>query len=407
LSLADIMAQPGDAGRRLGLNGPVIAGASLGFLVSTVVMAVFVACGLWPPSTHGPRVTLPYLLGTVSSELYLAVLVLAVVPTALALVDGDVDLPRGLWALVLPALTVAGIGEELRRARRARPVLEAALAGGLGGPVRLAGPAGAGEALRVLLAPLRWPRRGVVRVRDVRYGPAPGRGNLLDVYVGRTRPSAAPVLVYLHGGGFFSGGKSREARLLLERLASRGWVCVTANYQLHPAAYPTQLVDAKRVLAWVRTEGPAYGADPDRVVVTGGSAGAHLAVTCALTADDPAFQPGFEDVGTAVAGAVGCYGYYGRVTGDPSSSPAGHLRPDVPPVLLVHGARDPMSPVADARAFAAALRDASTGVVLWAELPGGLHAFDRFASVRSAAVAAAVEAFGDAVVAGRLRGAAR
>jgi acetyl esterase/lipase len=66
-----------------------------------------------------------------------------------------------------------------------------------------------------------------------------------------------------------------------------------------------------------------------------------------------------------------------------------------------------MSPVADARAFAAALRDASTGVVLWAELPGGLHAFDRFASVRSAAVAAAVEAFGDAVVAGRLRGAAR
>jgi len=385
----------------------VIAGVPLGFLVSTVVMAVFVAFGLWPPSTHGPRATLPYLLGTVSSELYPLMLLLAVAPTALALVDGDLDLPRGLWALALPALTVLGIGLALARGLGSRPALERALAGGVGTPVPLPGPAGVGEVLRVLLAPVRWPRRGVVRVADVRYGPAPGRANLLDVYVGRTRPSNGPVLVYLHGGGFFSGGKSREARLLLERLAGRGWVCVTANYQLHPARFPTQVIDAKRVIAWVRSQGPAYGADPTRLVLTGGSAGAHLAMTCALTADDPAFQPGFEEVDTGVSAAVGFYGYYGRVTEDAASSPAGHVRPDAPPVLVVHGTHDPMSPVEDARAFAGVLHDASSGVVMLAELPGGLHAFDRFASIRSAAVAAAVEAFGDAVVSGRLRGAAR
>jgi acetyl esterase/lipase len=60
-----------------------------------------------------------------------------------------------------------------------------------------------------------------------------------------------------------------------------------------------------------------------------------------------------------------------------------------------------MAPVEDARAFAAALRASSTAVVMMAELPGGLHAFDRFASIRSAAVAGAVETFGDAVVSGR------
>jgi acetyl esterase/lipase len=58
-----------------------------------------------------------------------------------------------------------------------------------------------------------------------------------------------PVLVYFHGGGYFSGAKSREARLLLEGLASRGWVCVSANYRLIPAQFPAQVEDAKRVIA--------------------------------------------------------------------------------------------------------------------------------------------------------------
>jgi acetyl esterase/lipase len=379
----------------------VIAGVPLGYLVSTVVTAAFVGFGLWPPSTHGPRATLPYLLGTVSSELYAPMLVCAVAPTALAVAEGDVDLPGDLWALVLPTLSVLGIGLALGRALRTRPVLESALAGGLDVGLRRRR-VDVGDVLRVLVAPVRWRRRDVVLLKDLRYGPARGRGNLLDVYVSRTRPAGSPVLVYFHGGGFFSGAKSREARLLLEHLASHGWVCVSANYQLRPAQFPTQVVDAKRVIAWLHAEGPRYGADPGRLVLTGGSAGAHLAMTCALTPGDPRFQPGFEDVDTGVAGAVGFYGYYGKATDEAASSPAHHARPDAPPLLLIHGARDPMAPVEDARAFAAALVAASTGVVLMAELPGGLHAFDLFASIRSASVVAAVEAFGDAVVSGRV-----
>src|SRR3954447_14512747 len=396
-----------DTAAAMGLNERVIAGVPLGYLISTVVMAAFVGFGLWPPSTHGPRATLPYVLGTVSSELYVPILLCAVAPSALAVGEGDLDLPGELWALALPTLTVLGIGMAMLRASRTSGVLDSTLAGALDGSVRRRSPTDAGEVLRVLLAPVRWPRRDVVRLKNLRYGSTPGRGNLLDVYVCRTRPRTGPVLVYFHGGGYFSGAKSREARLLLERLASRGWVCVSANYQLHPAQFPTQLIDAKRVIAWLRAEGAAYGADPARLVLTGGSAGAHLAMTCALTADEPRFKPGFEDVDMRVMGAVGFYGYYGQVTGDAASSPAAHVRPDAPPVLFIHGTHDPMTPVEDARAFAATLRAASTGVVMMAELPGGLHAFDRFASIRSASVAAAVEAFGEAVISGRMRSADR
>jgi acetyl esterase/lipase len=381
------------------LNDGVILGVPLGYLISTVVMAVIVGFGLWPPSTHGPRATLPYLMGTVSSELYAPLLLFAVAPVALAVAEGDVDLPGELWALAVPAVTVCGIGLALVRASRSRRVLGSTL----GPRIALHGRADLGQALRVLLSPVRWTRRDVVRVTNLRYGPAFGRENLLDLYVARNRPTSAPVLVYFHGGGFFSGAKSREARLLLEGLASRGWVCASANYRLRPAQFPAQVVDAKRVIAWLHDEGPAYGVDPGRIILTGGSAGAHLAMTCAFTPGDPRFQPGFEHVDTSVAGAVGFYGYYGRVTDDPASSPIAHVHADAPPVLVIHGTHDPMAPVEDARAFAGTVRAVSAGVVMMAELPGGLHAFDRFASIRSASVAEAVEAFGSAVVSGGIR----
>jgi acetyl esterase/lipase len=75
------------------------------------------------------------------------------------------------------------------------------------------------QVVRVVLAPIRWARRDVVRVKDLRYGNAPRRANLLGLYRNRTGPAGGPVLVYFHGGGYFSGAKSREARVLLEGLA--------------------------------------------------------------------------------------------------------------------------------------------------------------------------------------------
>ena len=106
---------------------------------------------------------------------------------------------------------------------------------------------------------------------------------------------AVPTLIHLHGGAFVSGRKNSEARPLIYRLASQGWLCISANYRLSPAAtFPDHLIDVKKVIAWVREHGHEYGADPAVVFVAGSSAGAHLAALAALTPNDPAFQPGLR-----------------------------------------------------------------------------------------------------------------
>src|SRR4026209_2497044 len=71
-----------------------------------------------------------------------------------------------------------------------------------------------------------------------------------------TPPSGAPVLIHLHGGGFFMGRKSVYSRALLVELARHGWVCISASYRLRPrAVFPDYLVAAKEGDAWARRRG--------------------------------------------------------------------------------------------------------------------------------------------------------
>ena len=58
----------------------------------------------------------------------------------------------------------------------------------------------------------------------------------------------------------------------------------------------------KKAIAWVKEHIEEYGGDPSYVVITGGSAGGHLAALAALTPNDPEYQPGFEGADTRVAG---------------------------------------------------------------------------------------------------------
>jgi acetyl esterase/lipase len=182
---------------------------------------------------------------------------------------------------------------------------------------------------------------------------------------------------------------------LLYRLASRGWVCVSANYRLGPrAGFPDYVVDAKRVLAWVRSHGPDYGADPDTVFVAGNSAGGYLAAFVALTPNQPEYQPGFADADTSVSAVIGLYGYYGQTEADrPDSSPRAHIGDHAPPFLLVHGDADSVIPVAWARDFARALLEASKQPVIYTELPGAQHSFDYFDSLRGRLVVDQIETF--------------
>ena len=151
------------------------------------------------------------------------------------------------------------------------------------------------------------------------------------------------------------GRKSHESLPLIYDLAGEGWTCLSGDYQLSrtPAeGHPGHLVDVKRLIAWVRTQGETWGVAPATIVLVGTSAGAHLSAMAALTANQPAYQPGFEDADTSVDGFVGLAGYYGPVSGvdGDGTSPFDHLAGAGTPALIVHGTHDVVaSPDAAAR----------------------------------------------------------
>jgi acetyl esterase/lipase len=269
--------------------------------------------------------------------------------------------------------------------------------------------------------------RRVERVKNTRYAPGGGRRHLLDVWRPREGVERAPVLFQIHGGAWMVGDKAQQALPLMLHLAAQGWVCVAANYRLSPrVAFPDHLLDCKLALRWIREHIAEYGGDPDFVVVTGGSAGGHLAALLALTPNDPAFQPDFEDVDTSVTACVPFYGVYDLVEEfDPrdragprgervgqwfarriagatiaedrdrfvQSSPIAHVGPHAPPFFVVHGTGDNLVPVEQARRFVTALREVSRKPVLYAEIPGASHAFEVFHSLRTENVVNGVERF--------------
>ena len=232
----------------------------------------------------------------------------------------------------------------------------------------------------------------------------------------------------VHGGGWIFGSRVEQGIPLLNHLASNGWVGFNVDYRLSPrATMPEHVVDVKRAIAWVRENHEKLGVDPERICITGGSAGGHLCALAALTSADKSLQPGFEDADTSVRAAVPFYGLYdlldserryspgvrewlmGKVVvkadreSDPDAfrrvSPIHRVHPDAPPFLVFHGEHDTLVPVGDARAFAERLEAVSRNDVLYVELPGSEHAFDLAPSLRTARVIEGIERFLRTVIA--------
>ena len=210
----------------------------------------------------------------------------------------------------------------------------------------------------------------------------------------------------------------------MRHVADHGWVGFNVNYRLSPGAtFPEHLIDIKRALAWIREHAEEYGVDPSFVAVTGGSAGGHLAALAALTEGDPRYQPGFEDADTSVQACIPVYAIYDFTDRLKShgpkfrdafigpivlkafydeqperfaeASPLDRIHAGAPPFFVIHGDRDTMAPLADARAFVEDLRQASAAPVRYAEIRGAQHSFDVLPSPRSLAVIHGMLAFLD------------
>lgn len=317
----------GTCGREPASNGVVLV--AVGYLVTVVLAALITVFCLVRIRGPRPLFFFSYRLGLVFNEMPLVVIYGLAASTALAFAEGDISTGADRVAAGAAAVSAAGLAVVARRGMRTAPVVRLALDEGLG--------AGTGTRrrpplARILLRPFLRRRGDVKRVGDLGYGDA-GRRNLLDVYHHRARPEGGSVLIHFHGGHFDQGRKNTQSLPLLYRLASQGWVCISANYRLRPAfSHPDHLIDAKKVIAWARAHAHEYGADPAAAVfVSGSSAGGHMAALAALTPDDPVYQPGFEDADTSVAGVIALNGYLGvYFDGDPASSPVNLVRADAP-----------------------------------------------------------------------------
>lgn len=276
-----------------------------------------------------------------------------------------------------------------------------------------------------VLLPFSKKRRGVKVTRDIVYRRVAGTILKLDVVAPATEGSKRPAIMQIHGGSWIMGDKREQGWPLLSHLAANGWVCFNLNYRLSPGAtFPEHLIDLKAGLAWIREHADEWNIDPDFIAVTGGSAGGHLAALMALTANDPEYQPGFEDADTSLRAAVPIYGVYDFTSRlgtnrlpfwyrrlerqimkafrseEPDkfrrASPIDRVHPEAPPFFIVHGDRDTLAPVEEARTFADELRRVSKSSVHYAELGGAQHAFDIFCSPRTAHMLVAVLKFLDA-----------
>lgn len=141
-------------------------------------------------------------------------------------------------------------------------------------------------------------RYGVTVELDVPYRDTGDRAHLLDVYRphGPHRSRAEerpPAVLYVHGGGFSMLSKDTH-RLMALSFAARGYCVFNINYRLGPQhTYPAPLEDAAAALLWMADHAAAYGADPERLVLAGESAGGNLVTALAFAASHPCPEPPF------------------------------------------------------------------------------------------------------------------
>ncbi len=331
----------------------------------------------------------------------------------LAMVGGGVGLWKGLrarsWRAVGLALVGLALGiRPLIRRREVNRAMSDAMRADLGIGWQRAIPPDVhrrfAQAHRTdTWGPLRYLLRIRVKVtRDVLFAAPNGHPLRLDVYEPEHADGLRPAVIVVHGGAWFQGDKSTYAFGLHDRwLAAQGYVVFDVQYRLS-GRWPAPLNDVKCAIRWVRANAARYDVDPGRIALVGRSAGAHLALMAAYTANDPAYSPGcFGDsadpLGDAVQAVVASYapsdlrlwpaesgGAIAQLLGGlpdeipalyANASPVSHVRPGLPPTLLIHGQRDRLVPPAHSELLANHLRAAGVKTVLL-RIPWGRHGVD-------------------------------
>ena len=256
---------------------------------------------------------------------------------------------------------------------------------------------------------------GVEVTTDIVYRRAGDREAKLDVYVptAEAPTGGRPAILAIHGGGWRGGSKTDFGRMAA-RLTQHDYVVVSVEYLLSKPgspSWPANFEDVREAVRWVRRHADDYGIDPDRIAAMGASAGGHLSALLGTYPDGPVAVAGVplpraglpatsKAVSARVQAVIDLYGPTdlrgliesreqtrgplhlflgggpGRFPGRfEAASPVRHVTSDDPPMLLIHGADDPLVPVAQSEALASALKAAGVPHRLIV-VEGARHGFD-------------------------------
>ncbi len=239
-------------------------------------------------------------------------------------------------------------------------------------------------------------------LKNVAYDDA-DKAQTLDVYQTKSE-KPAPVMVYIHGGGWRGGSKNHIPGWLKQGVEQGLFSVVAVEYRFTDVdPHPAQVNDCVRAIQFVRLNAEKWNLNPNRIGVTGGSAGGHLTLWVAL--HDDAANPKSEDPVERESSRVNCaisfagptdwsllsemehkhpayrqlLGYAPRTPADEMKqaakedvSPISFVSKDDPPVMQVHGDHDDIVPIEHAKRMDQKLQEADVKSELLI-IPGGNH----------------------------------
>jgi len=218
----------------------------------------------------------------------------------------------------------------------------------------------------------------------------------LDIYKRRDTTAPQPTLIYIHGGGWVGGSKEQSLMSLMPWF-EMGWNVVNVEYRLGRVALaPAAVEDCLCALRYVATQANKYNIDTNRLVLTGESAGGHLALTTGMIPESAGLDRECPGVPLPkVAAIIDWYGITDVVdlldgpnrkayavqwlASQPNReeiarrvSPLTYVRPGLPPVLAIQGDADPTVPYQHSVRLTEALSKVDVPNQLLT-IPGGKH----------------------------------
>ena len=219
-------------------------------------------------------------------------------------------------------------------------------------------------------------QQGRVSIKEgIVIGEGSGKPLKADIFLPPVEEKNRPAVLFIHGGGWIEGDRSqlRGYGILLARL---GFVCMCNSYRLsNESIWPAQIQDVNCAIRYLRANATDLGLDPDRIGVSGNSAGGHLSLMAAATNYDQIFEGegGSNEVSSEIKAVCAIYppttirqlemlnplenaflmlmGKEAKKEDYDKASPLNYVTEDYPPCMLIHGSTDSVVRLKDSTKF--------------------------------------------------------